>query len=254
MQAKRIWMTAVGVLAVASAGPATAATKVQGNLVAVADGADVYNIPKPGKFAFKESKAALGGGMTIQLNLKNISCPAAKCDSLDNVLELTAAFGGGGFETKTGILFNVVGGKAVFPQTGKNKLTGADVFGVIASVTQGQTLGLGTVRIHATASVPGSCATPVLLPGNTCADGEVYAISGVVPSDEPGTGPPCAMDSECDAVLPVLVCTASACVIEDCTQDSDCHLDGINVDVACNEDSQKCCQLSGGDPECDNEP
>ncbi len=257
MQTQRIWMIAAGILAMTATGPVSAATKVQGNLIAVDDGSNLYNIAKPGKFAFKESKAALGGGMAIQLNLKGIDCPtgaANKCDSTDNVMELTVAFGGGSLETHTGILFNVEGGKAVFPQTGKNKVSGADVFGVIASVTQGQTLGLGLVRIHATASVPASCANPVLLPGNTCADGENYAVSGVVPSNEPGTGPPCSMDSQCDTIVPVLTCQGGACTIESCTQDSDCHLDGLNPDVACNEVSGTCCTLSSGDPDCDNEP
>ena len=257
MQAKRIWLIAAGVLAVAAAGPASAATKVQGSIIAVADGSDFYNFAKPGKYAFKESKDAQSGGMSIQLNLKGVDCPFGdtnKCDSPDNVMELTVAFNGGALETHTGILFDVAGGKAVFPQTGKNKVTGADVFGVIASVTQGQTLGLGLVRIHATASNPASCANPVLLPGNTCTDGENYGVSGVIPSNEPGTGPPCTMDSECDAIVPVLECAGNSCTIESCTQDSDCHKDGINPDVACNEVSGTCCTISGGDPDCDNEP
>lgn len=241
--------------ALAIAGPAAAATKVQGNLIGVEDGADDYNIAKPGKFAFKEAKDAGGGGMAVQLNLKGIDCPVGdpnKCDSPNNVMELTVAFGGSAFETKTGILFDVVGGKAVFPQTGKNKVTGADVFGALVAVTQGETLGLGTVRIHATASVPASCASPVLLPGNTCTDGETYAVSGVIPSNEPGTGPPCTMDSECDSLVPVLICSGT-CEIESCTQDTDCHLEGINPDVACNEGSGSCCQLSQGDPDCDDD-
>jgi hypothetical protein len=256
MQANRIWIAA-GILAVATAGPASAATKVQGNIISVEDGSDLYNFAKPGKFAFKESKDAGGGGMSLQLNLKGIDCPAGdpnKCDSSDNVMEISVAFGGGALETHTGILFDVAGGKAVFPQTGKNKVSGADVFGVIASVTQGQTLGLGLVRIHATASNPAACANPVLLPGNTCTDGETYGVSGVIPSNEPGTGPSCTMTSECDANIPVLECTGGTCEIEPCAQDSDCHQDGLNPDVACNEDSGTCCQLSGGDPDCDNEP
>lgn len=240
--------------ALAIAGPAAAATKVQGNLIGVEDGADVYNIAKPGKFAFKESKGAASGGMSVQLNLKGIDCGTTlnKCDSDDNVMELTVAFGGSAFETKTGILFDVIGGKAVFPQTGKNKVTGADVFGALVAVTQGQTLGLGTVRVHATASNPLACASPVLAPGNACTDGETYAVSGVIPSNEPGTGPTCTMDSECDSLVPVLVCDGT-CEIESCTQDTDCHLEGINPDVACNEDSGSCCQLSQGDPECDDD-
>ena len=105
MQTQRIWMIAAGILAMTATGPVSAATKVQGNLIAVDDGSNLYNIAKPGKFAFKESKAALGGGMAIQLNLKGIDCPtgaANKCDSTDNVMELTVAFGGGSLETHTG--------------------------------------------------------------------------------------------------------------------------------------------------------
>ena len=42
---------------------------------------------------------------------------------------------------------------------------------------------------YGSASNPAGCATPVLGMGNTCADGENYGVSGILPSNEPGTGP-----------------------------------------------------------------
>ena len=107
------WIAA-GFLAVVAAGLANAGTKVRGSIIAVADGSNLYNFAKPGKYAFK-SKDAQSGGMSIQLNLKGVDCPTGdpdKCDSSDNVMELTVAFNGGALETHTGILFDVAGGKA----------------------------------------------------------------------------------------------------------------------------------------------
>jgi hypothetical protein len=244
--------------------PALAGTKVQGNIVPQNIGGTCsgpcFTIGKPGKFKVSESKKAGSGGIEMQLNIKGVDCAnadppaendggqAGKCDDVNHVLEVNTDFAG--LETKVGLLYDLVKGKTVFQATGKNKLTGADAFGALVGAIQGQSLGIGVLRVHAPGSNPASCLNAPLLV-TTCTDGEKYGIGGIVASNEPGTAPPpCATAADCSVTQ---VCSAGACVTESCTQDSDCaNFTGPGSNVACNETLMQCCLPNlDTDPNCD---
>lgn len=270
---------ALFVAAVCAAGAfamrADAGTKVQGNMVPqnlggiCGGGSDpCFTIgAKPGKFKVSESKKTASAGIEIQLNVKGIDCAdaaaagytaandggqAGKCTDVSHthVLEVNTDFSG--LETKVGLRFDLVKGKTVFVKTGKNKVTGGDAFGPLAGVIQGQTLGIGVMRMHAPGTNPASCDSAPLT-GTDCIDGEKYGISGIIASNEAGTAPaPCTMDSECSITQ---ICSSGSCVNETCSQDSDCaNFTGGGGDVTCNEDTGTCCLLGiDTDPNCDVE-
>jgi hypothetical protein len=230
--------------------PSEAKTKVQGNVVPQNIGGTCggggtdpcYNLPtdKFGKFAVKESNAAGGGGIVLQLKVKGVDCPEVdvggdpdKCNDTAHVLELNTDFNG--LVTAVGILYDLDGGKSAFQASGKNKVTGAEVFGALAGAIQGQPLGIGFVRARGPGSNPADCLSAPLLPGNGCNDGERYGIGGVMSNN---------VTQDCSAGL---------CVSETCTQDSDCdEFTGPGSTVACNEVEGTCClDTLDTDPNCD---
>lgn len=261
-----VWFLAAGVWAAFSlTSPAQAGTKVQGTLVPLnvggtcgVSGSDpCYTISKPGKFAMKESKTAGGGGIEIQLNLKGVDCPTAgggndggksgKCNDVNHVLESNSQFQT--IVTQTGILFDLVKGKAVFQATGKNKVTGGDIFGALVAAVQGEPLGVGIFRVRGPGSNGADCLQAPLPPDNGCIDGELYAVSGIIASDAAGTAPPpCGSDADCSITQ---TCTGGTCVNRNCSQDADCPV-GEGVTSTCNEATGTCCLANlDTDPECD---
>jgi len=246
--------------------------------------APCFSIGSPGKYSVAESTASGSGGITIQLNVKGVDCAgdpdagfcsattsqscqssgdcpsgefchgndggkAGKCNDANHVLELNTDFSG--IESKVGLLFDLTKGKVGFQASaGKNKVTGAQAFGAIAGVVQGQNLGIGLLRVRAAGSNPASCLSAPLLV-TTCTDGERYGIGGIHASNAPGTAPPpCTGDSDCSLTQ---VCTAGACVTQTCTADADCRgFTGPTGDVACNEVAGTCCLPAlDTDPNCD---
>lgn len=242
-------------------------TKVLGNVVpqnlpappagSCSGGDACYNLPtdKFGKFALKESKKAGSGGTEMQLKLKGVDCPdvdvggdAGKCNDENHVLELNTNFAG--LPTTAGVLYDLVKGKSAFQATGKNKVTGAELFGALVGFVQGQFLGVGVLRARGPGSNPVDCLTVPITGANPgCNDGEIYGISGIRVSDEPGTEPPpCTTDADCSLNQD---CSAGNCIAEACTQDSDCDEFG-NGEVACNETTMTCCLFNlDTDPNCD---
>ncbi len=244
--------------------PADAGTKTQGSLLA--QGSTDFSLGQNGKVAVKESPSD-SGGLVMQLKLGKVSCPVTcptcdpeKCTGSDSapgarfhVLELNTDYNG--VVTQVGLLYNLTNGKGTFldknlNDTGKNKISGGDVFGALAGVIQGQNLGIGFLRCRTSASTPGDCLTAPLLPGNGCLDGDVYALMGVTASAEAPAPPGCTVDADCAATQ---ICVAPLCITDPCTQDSECRsFTGPGSDVACNETSSTCCFPDlDPDPDCD---
>src|SRR5262245_58419731 len=69
------------------------------------------------KLVVKPSKKKGDGGASIQLVMKGVSC--TNCNN--NVLDLSVRALGQDLGSTAGILYNITGGTAVFPSTGKNK-------------------------------------------------------------------------------------------------------------------------------------
>jgi hypothetical protein len=216
-----------------------------------------YTLPsdKFGKFAVKESTNAGSGGVEMQLKLKGVDCPAidvggdpGKCNDTNHVLELNTDFGG--LQTTVGVLYDLDGGKSGFQASGgKNKVTGAEVFGSLVGFVQGQFLGIGILRTRGPGGNPADCLVAPLVGMQECNDGERYGISGILASDAPGTAPPpCVDDDDCSLTQD---CSGGNCIAEPCTQDSDCD-EFAGGEVACNETTMTCCLHNlDTDPNCD---
>lgn len=258
-------LIAIGACALMAGSAVYAGTKMQGNVMpqnsggtcGISNNQPCYTLPadKFGKFAIKESKAAGGGGIEMQLNIKGVDCPegsgdTGKCDAVNNVLELSTNFAG--VQTTVGVLFDLDGGKSVFQASGKNKVTGAAVFGALVGAIQGQNLGIGFLRVRGEGTNPADCLVAPLLGLQECNNGEIYGIGGVKVSNEAGTAPPpCTSDANCSSTQD---CNMSgACVPETCTADANCDaFTGPGSDVACNEGNSQCCLPNlDTDPACD---
>jgi hypothetical protein len=248
--------------------PVQAGTKVQGSMVPTGPGTTYFLLDgKPGKFAIKASKKAGDGGSVLQLKLKGVDCDAngnndggkaGKCSETGHTMVFWSNFSG--IVTVTPILYDLDGGKSIFPSSGKNKVTAADSFGPIASAIQGNSLGVGFIEARGPGSdTSGGACDPPILPGDpltypagasktTCIDGELYAIGGIVGGTDPGSG--CSTDSECTDTQ---VCVSSVCTTETCNADAGCRCFGLpggcsgsGGAVACDEDGGTCCLTSTG--------
>jgi hypothetical protein len=196
-----------------------------------ATGATTKLTKKPGsdKIAIAPSSKKGDGGVTIQLNAKDISC-GSKCSN--NVIAMGVRAVGADVPDAVGILFNVTGGQALFPN-GKNKTATGQLFGALASIVFGQSLGIGVITLHESASDPAACGVVPLDSGNHCIDGKTYAVAGfVVPVDPTFT---CTEDNQCGLTQE---CSTSThfCVIQTCADDTECR------SGKCNIGTNQCCQ------------
>ena len=204
-----------------------------------AAGATTTLTKKPGadKIAFAPSTKKGDGGVTVQLNAKDISC-GSKCSN--NVVQLGVVALGAAVPDAAGILFDVTGGQALF-KNGKNKTATGPLFGSLASIIFGNSLGIGAVMLHEPASDPTACSVVPLPAGNHCDDGAVYAIAGfIVPVD---TSLTCTSDEQCGLTQECST-TTHFCVIQTCAGDTDCR------SGQCNINSGQCCQdgVGAGSP------
>lgn len=239
---KLIFSAVAALAAVALAVPALAQNKGAGKYAAgiFESPANGTNFTMPGKakgkIQIKPSKKDLDGGWTIQLNVKGIDCvaedasEAGKC-GIKGVpigghrLELNT-FALGALAVAVGIEYQIEGGKTTFVESGKNK-TGVGGGGALVSILYNTVLGIDGVRLRGPASDPFNvttgCGVIPLPPVNTCIDGPIYAIAGILVGEDLGL--PCAATSECGS-NPVLVCNAPTCEIETCSADADCDQNG----------------------------
>jgi len=186
---------------------------------------------KPGadKIAFAPSKKKGDGGVTVQLVAKDISC-GSKCSN--NVVQLGVLALGAQVPDAAGILFDVTGGQALF-KNGKNKTATGPLFGSLASIIFGNSLGIGAVTLHEPAADPTACSVVPLAEPNSCTNGAVYAVAGfIVPVD---TSLMCTSDDQCGLTQECST-TTHFCTIQTCAGDTDCR------SGKCNINSGQCCQ------------
>jgi hypothetical protein len=189
--------------------------------------------PKAGKLKIKPSKKAGDGGITMQLTLKDVTC-GSKCQN--NVLAMGTRALGTDSDNVVGLLFNITGGKALWPN-GKNKTGFGTTFGPLASLIFNQSLGIGVITLHETASDPSACST-VLFGANQCTDGASYAVAGInVPVDPDAM---CDIDADCGLITSVCNTTTHLCEQQTCSSDQDCN-SGF-----CNINSNQCCSPDVG--------
>jgi hypothetical protein len=185
-----------------------------------------------GQIKIAPSKKKGDGGATIQLNVKGVSC-GTKCNN--NVIDLGVRAIGTDVPSAAGILFNVAGGKTVFAN-GKNKEPLGGLFGALASVVFGNSLGIGLISLREPASNPSDCSQVPLATGNHCTDGAIYAVAGFLVPVDPSLL--CSTDTDCGTVNLTEACdqTTHLCMIQQCTDSSECR-SGM-----CNINSGQCCQ------------
>jgi len=259
---------AAGALVGLSRDTAHAGDQIQATIVNVDENTDTdtsndlpFKLLKPGsKIVVKPSFKPGDGGVTMQLIMKNIDCPApagpgndgdkpGKCGVkgspvTGHVMGVDARALGTdlGYET-AGILYRIEKGTAVFEATGKNK-TGGGFFGAVSTLVFNKALGFNTFQFHTAASDPESCENVPLIPGNDCTDGDVYAISGITFGNDDTLK--CTSDSDCPktAICHVL----GTCVPEDCAIDADCD-EGGGVGGTGQCGGETCCDPAT-DPTC----
>lgn len=192
-----------------------------------------------GFFQIKATKKPGEAGATFQLNLKNIdcgdaSCPGSatqpklsQCNETDHVMQLIVQTNiTGAVDIHVAVGFDLVLGKSVFPDTGKNKVSAALAFGPLVTAGFNQPSYFRGLNVRGPGSVPlgglGCTNAPTPLLGNEpCLDGELYGRAGTVQDvDETFT---CTSTVECSLSQ---ICSGGFCTPEPCTIDSDCDQDG----------------------------
>jgi len=238
----------VSLVVVLCAGPARAGDKYISTIVEASPNPTGFSIVGPGsKIVIKPSMKEGRGGIEIKLNLKNVDCPPANDEGLTgrcgvrgspvthHVLDISVTVGQLSLTSVAGVELRVERGRAVFMKTGKSKI-GGDAFGVLGSLIFDEPLGIGALKIR----TPGSecdpagtfvdadgnglcdpCEVVPLAPGNTCLDGQVYALAGIEFGNDPGvictTNVDCGLTGEC---------IGGICVPEPCSGDNDCDQSG----------------------------
>lgn len=203
MSIRHLCTFAVALAAVAAIprGPVHAGDQYQATIVADDTNSTAFTIAKPGsKVSVKPSSKPADGGAVVQLVLKNVDCPnigndagkANKCGSKGagpdaltrkHVLNIGARALGLDTPDVAGLTYRLEKGAAVFEATGKNTISAAQAFGVLAGPIAGHALGVGLVKLQARGSDPDNpgtgCGVVPLPVGNTCIDGGVYGIAGI---------------------------------------------------------------------------
>jgi len=200
---RKVWMVALGVVAVAGlpSSRAYAGDQYQATIVKDDTNATKFTIAKPGsKLVIKPSSKPGDGGVLLQLILKNVDCPdvgndgnkANKCGSKGagadaltrkHVLNIGARALGLDTPDVAGVTYRLEKGAAVFEATSKNTVSAAQAFGALAAPIAGHALGVGLVKLQERGMDPDNattgCSVVPLPVGNTCIDGGVYGIAGV---------------------------------------------------------------------------
>ena len=167
-------------------------------------GSSDFMLTKPGnKIKIVPSPASMPGtGMVMQLILKNVDCPlegndkntAGKCGvaatkatpaaPVDAILAVGVYYPPLNLVNVFGVPVQFTKGVATFTATGKNKVDGATVAGAFVGAVLGASMGFEAFTVRKPGSDPTNVTTgcsvgPPLPAGNTCLDGEPFAMSGI---------------------------------------------------------------------------
>jgi hypothetical protein len=247
-RALRIALLAPTAATLLLAGPARSGDKYQSTVVEASPNVTAFSLAAPGsKVLIKPSGHAGDGGVQIKLDLKNVDCSpnndqgtAGRCGVdgspiTNHVLDISVNVAGTDFKGIAAAEYQIERGRSVFMATGTNRI-GGDAFGALSSIIFGQPLGIGQLKMRG----PGSecdpsgtfvdvdsdglcdrCEVVPLVPGNTCLDGPVYAITGVVFGSDPALI--CTTNTDCGVSAE---CIGGFCIPEACSGDNDCDQAG----------------------------